>query len=456
MGIITFCRSKSLRGSIIHLPLLLVVSLLATLAAFSQTKPERQSKAAKAAESTPSKTATSDDQSSSQPSNPEDKLFKGMKYRLDRPISRWPLLDGSPAFPAIPPLTISAPPAAASGNQPTAANTWSPIFDKDGAPPSAVSRSLCPTPMSFMSGPAKPAFAATSRKAMASGSPLTPESPGRTSACKDSRAIGKVIVNPRQSRHSFCRRARSSLWSEYRARRFPHSTDGGKTWDKVLYKDENTGGIDVAFDPHNPQYCFRRAVADAPHSLDALTSGGPGSGLYRSTDGGTTWKHLEEHGLPNGPYGRIGVAVAANSDRVYAHYRSEKPDGGLYRSDDGGDSWDLVNGDHALCNGRGTTCMSLPIRKIRTRVYIVDVEFFKSTDGGHTFNKIKVPHGDNHGLWIDPKNTQPHDRLRRWRRDHQPSMAANLDPRGQSAHRAVLPRDHRQRDPLLRLRRAAG
>ncbi len=133
-----------------------------------------------------------------------------------------------------------------------------------------------------------------------------------------------------------------------------------------------------------------------------LSSGGPGSGLYRSTDGGTTWKRLEEHGLPKGPYGRIGVAVGAGSERVYAII--EAKEGGLYRSDDGGDRWQLVNGSHSLYQRPWYYMHVIADPQNADVLYILDVEFFKSTDGGRTFNKIKVPHGDNHGLWIDPKN----------------------------------------------------
>ena len=137
-----------------------------------------------------------------------------------------------------------------------------------------------------------------------------------------------------------------------------------------------------------------------------MTSGGPGSGLYRSTDGGTTWKRLEEHGLPKGPYGKIGVAVAANSDRVYALIEAHNPDGGLYRSDDGGESWQLVNPSHSLWQRPWYYMHVIADPRDENVLYIMNVEAYKSTDGGHLFNKVKVPHGDNHGLWIDPKNTR--------------------------------------------------
>jgi photosystem II stability/assembly factor-like uncharacterized protein len=182
------------------------------------------------------------------------------------------------------------------------------------------------------------------------------------------------------------------------------TTDGGKTWEKVLYKDENTGAIDVAFDPQNPNILFA-ALWEVRRTPWTLSSGGPGSGIYRSNDGGTTWKHLEEHGLPKGPYGRMGVAVAANSERVYSIIEARES-GGLYRSDDGGDSWEQVNGSHGLYQRAWYYMHVIADPQDADTVYVADVEFFKSTDGGRNFNKVKVPHGDNHGLWIDPKDTK--------------------------------------------------
>jgi photosystem II stability/assembly factor-like uncharacterized protein len=183
------------------------------------------------------------------------------------------------------------------------------------------------------------------------------------------------------------------------------TTDGGKTWDRVLYKDENTGGIDVAFDPHNPNILFG-ALWQARRTSWSMDDGGPGSGLYRSNDGGTTWKRLEEHGLPKGPWGKIGVAVGANSDRVYALIEARLPDGGLYRSDDGGENWILVNPSHSLWRRPWYYMHVIADPRDENVLYIMDVDAYKSTDGGHLFNKVHVPHGDNHGLWIDPLNTR--------------------------------------------------
>jgi photosystem II stability/assembly factor-like uncharacterized protein len=220
---------------------------------------------------------------------------------------------------------------------------------------------------------------------------------------KDSRAIGKVIVNPRDPNIVFVA-ALGHPFGPNTERGVFRTTDGGKTWDKVLYKDENTGAIDVAFDPQSPNILFA-SLWEARRTPWTLSSGGPGSGVYRSTDGGTTWKQLQEHGLPKGPYGRIGLAVAANSERVYAIIEAKEA-GGLYRSDDGGDTWDLVNGSHSLVQRAWYYMHVIADPQDANTVYVADVEFFKSTDGGRNFNKVKVPHGDNHGLWIDPKNTK--------------------------------------------------
>ena len=219
---------------------------------------------------------------------------------------------------------------------------------------------------------------------------------------RDSRAIGKVIIDPRDPDTVFVA-ALGHPYGPNQERGIFRTTDGGKAWSKVLFVDENTGGIDVAFDPHNSHILFA-AMWQVRRQPWTLTSGGPGSGLYRSGDGGTTWKRLAGEGLPEGPYGKIGVAVAANSDRIWALI--EARNGGLYRSDDGGDKWELINPDHRFTQRAWYYMHVVADPKDANTVYILNVEFHRSIDGGRTFNKIKVPHGDNHGLWIDPLNTR--------------------------------------------------
>ena len=217
---------------------------------------------------------------------------------------------------------------------------------------------------------------------------------------RDSRAIGKLIIDPHNPDIVFVA-ALGHPYGPNTERGIFRTTDGGKTWSKVLYVDENTGGVDVDFDPNNSHILFA-AMWQVRRLPWTLISGGPGSGLYRSRDGGTTWQKLQGNGLPEGPYGKIGVAVAANSDRVYALI--EAHNGGLYRSDDGGDNWELINADHRFTQRAFYYMHVVADPKDASTVYILNVDFHRSTDGGHTFNKIKVPHGDNHGLWIDPLN----------------------------------------------------
>ena len=219
---------------------------------------------------------------------------------------------------------------------------------------------------------------------------------------RDSRAIGKLIIDPHDPDTVFVA-ALGHPYGPNPERGIFRTTDGGKTWTKVLYVDENTGGIDVAFDPHNSHILFA-AMWQVRRQPWTLSSGGPGSGLYRSADGGTTWKKLDGEGLPEGPYGRIGVAVAANSERIWALIEARS--GGLYRSDDGGDKWELINPDHRFTQRAWYYMHVVADPKDANTVYILNVEFHRSIDGGRTFNKIKVPHGDNHGLWIDPLNTK--------------------------------------------------
>ena len=283
------------------------------------------------------------------------------------------------------------------------ANTWSPIFDKDGAPSIGSIAVAVSDPNVVYVGTGEACIRGNISHGDGVWKSVDAGKSWKNVGLKDSRAIGKVIVNPRNPDIVFVA-ALGHPFGPNTERGVFRTTDGGKTWDKVLYKDENTGAIDVAFDPQNPNILFA-SLWEARRTPWTLSSGGPGSGVYRSTDGGTTWKKLEEHGLPKGPYGRIGLAVAANSDRVYAIIEA-KEGGGLYRSDDGGDTWDLVNGSHGLFQRAWYYMHVIADPQDANTVYIADVEFFKSTDGGRNFNKIKVPHGDNHGLWIDPKNTK--------------------------------------------------
>ena len=201
---------------------------------------------------------------------------------------------------------------------------------------------------------------------------------------KDTRQIGALIVDPEQSRHR-----RWSPRSAMPSGRTPErgvfrTTDGGKTWTKVLSKDENTGAIDVAFDPHNSNIVYA-ALWQARRQPWNFSSGGPGSGLYRSDDGGATWKRLEGNGLPDGILGRIGVCVSgADRNRVYAMI--EAKEGGLYRSDDGGEKWTRVNDDGRFRQRAWYFSKIYADPKSADTVYVLNTGLFRSIDGGKTFN----------------------------------------------------------------------
>jgi len=218
---------------------------------------------------------------------------------------------------------------------------------------------------------------------------------------KDTHAIGRVIIHPKNPDIAFVA-AFGHPFGPNPDRGLYRTTDGGKNWEKVLYKDDKSGAIDVAFDPNNPNIMFA-ALWQAVRKPWTMESGGPGSGLYKSTDGGSTWKKIEGNGFPTGTIGRIGVTVSGgNGNRVWALIENEK--GGLFRSDDGGDNWQLLNDDRNYRQRAFYYTHVFADPKSADTVYILNTGTYRSVDGGKTFTGIRSPHGDNHGLWIDPQN----------------------------------------------------
>jgi len=218
---------------------------------------------------------------------------------------------------------------------------------------------------------------------------------------EDTQHIAKIVVHPQNPDIVFVA-ALGHAYGSNEMRGVFRSNDGGKTWQRVLFKDNRTGAIDLVFDPNNPHILFA-ALWEAQRTPWGMTSGGPGSGLYRSGDDGATWKRLDGHGLPSGVLGRIGVSVSgADGNRVYAIIEAEK--GGIYRSEDAGESWKLINPDHRFTQRAWYFHHIFADPKNADTVYVLNTGVSRSIDGGHSFEFIRAPHGDNHGLWIDPKN----------------------------------------------------
>jgi photosystem II stability/assembly factor-like uncharacterized protein len=217
----------------------------------------------------------------------------------------------------------------------------------------------------------------------------------------DSRQIGALIVDPRNA-DTVLVAAFGHAFGPNKERGVYRTTDGGKSWTRVLYRDEETGAIDVSFDPNDPSIVYA-ALWQARRQPWNFSSGGPGSGLYRSSDGGVTWKQLTGNGLPQGILGRIHVSVSpADSKRIYAMI--EAHEGGLYRSDDGGVHWARVSDDGRLTQRAWYFSTVLADPKHVDTVYAENTGLFRSTDGGKTFELLPARHGDHHGLWIDPTN----------------------------------------------------
>jgi photosystem II stability/assembly factor-like uncharacterized protein len=223
---------------------------------------------------------------------------------------------------------------------------------------------------------------------------------------EDSWQIGRIVIDPHNPDIVFV----AALGHAYGAsaqRGVFRSTDGGKNWTRVLFKDENTGAIDLAFDPHNAQTIYAALWQTRRPPWNVYPpSNGPGSGLYKSTDGGSTWNELSGNGLPSEGLGRMGIAVAPSEpDRVYLLVDAQK--GGVYRSEDAGAHWSLTDSEPRIW-GRGWYFGGITVDpKNPDTVYVCNTSTYRSTDGGKSFEAIKgAPGGDDyHSLWIDPDDS---------------------------------------------------
>jgi photosystem II stability/assembly factor-like uncharacterized protein len=219
---------------------------------------------------------------------------------------------------------------------------------------------------------------------------------------EDTRHIARVRVHPQDPDLVYVA-ALGHAFGPNEARGVFRSKDGGTTWEKILYKSDKAGAVDLSMDPRNPRILYA-AVYQARRYPYTVVSGGPDSGLWKSTDGGDTWEEITNNpGLPETPLGRIGVAVSpAKSGRVWALV--EHDEGGLFRSDDDGATWTLTSNDANLRRRHFyyTHVFAHPTNP--DTCYVLSGKNWKSTDGGRNFTRFTTPHDDDHDMWIDPKN----------------------------------------------------
>ena len=219
---------------------------------------------------------------------------------------------------------------------------------------------------------------------------------------EETRHISRVRVHPRDPDTVYVA-ALGHAYGHNKERGVFRSTDGGQTWEQVLFRSDHAGAVDLSLDPTNPRVLYA-SFWDVLRTPWGLTSGGPDSSIYKSTDGGDNWTEITRNpGLPEGTLGRIGVAASpAKAGRVWATVEAENP--GLFRSEDGGDTWEVVS-DNADLQGRPWYYQHVfADPQDADTVWILNYLVWKSIDGGRTFTQVTTPHGDNHDLWIDPKN----------------------------------------------------
>src|SRR5439155_5238215 len=222
------------------------------------------------------------------------------------------------------------------------------------------------------------------------------------------------------------------------------TTDGGKTWERVLFVDENTGAYDVEMDLKNPRVLFATTWQLVIHTW-GRTGGGPGSGIWKSTDGGSTWKRLTGNGLPTKPTGKADVAIAkSNPNRVYALIETsdgvplpgfEAERGELWRSEDGGTNWQVVSYDRNLAGRTQYYTRMAVAPDNENEAYFLTASWTKTLDGGKTSidpPSREVPAGDHHDIWIDPTNGD------RMIVSHDDGVSITIN-RGKSWHQIELP-----------------
>ena len=217
--------------------------------------------------------------------------------------------------------------------------------------------------------------------------------------------ISRIIIHPTNPEIVYVA-AQGALYAPNKERGVYRSKDGGKTWENILFVDEGTGAVELSMDANNPLTLYA-AMWEHQRKPNIVISGGPGSGLYKSTDGGDTWKELTE-GLPE-EKGKMAITVSpANSDKVYALIESDsnQDKGGLFVSNNAGKSWSMVSGDNRLVQRAWYYIEVFADPNDEDTVYVLSASMFRSEDGGKSWETISVPHGDTHDLWVNPADSK--------------------------------------------------
>ncbi len=218
----------------------------------------------------------------------------------------------------------------------------------------------------------------------------------------DTRHIGRIVIHPKDPNTVYVA-ALGQIFGTNEQRGVFRTRDGGKTWDKVLYRNEKAGAVDITLDPSNPNVLYA-SIWEAKRTPYSMESGGPGSGIFKTTDGGDNWTEISRNpGLPKGTLGISGVSVSpVNPERVWAIVEAE--DGGVFRSDNAGETWTRTSEDRNLRQRAWYYSEIYADPANLDRVYVLNVNFHRSDDGGRTFRSIPVEHGDTHDLWIAPND----------------------------------------------------
>jgi photosystem II stability/assembly factor-like uncharacterized protein len=350
-------------------------------------------------------TKKSEDEKAEEDKKPADPMssgtFNGLKFRSIGPAFTSGRVSGFAVDPNNPARYFVA--AASGGVWKTINNgtTWTPVFDKEGSY-SIGAIALDPrNPLTVWVGTGEN----NSQRSVSYGNGLyRSDDSGKTwknVGLKTSEHIGRIAIDPKDSNTVYVA-AQGPLWGPGGDRGLFKTTDGGKTWKKILSISDNTGVTDIVIDPQNPETLYAAAYQRRRH-MWTLINGGPESALYKSTDAGATWNQLKA-GLPTTDLGRIGLAISpVDSNVIYATVEAADKKGGIFRSNDRGGSWERRN-EYDVTAMYYSRIVADP--KYVDRVYVMNVFLLVSDDGGKTLRRLgeKSKHVDNHDIWVDPNN----------------------------------------------------